>query len=538
MPIQSGDDLMQLGKLKFSIDSIENIYYLNNTKINGVSHDIISEIKSRMKPNETFIFNILHHELNENIISIEKDTSITKYGGISNYIFVIKKDELIVFDKYEEIDFNPELIASDYKGLTRSKELSYSLKSKVLSNLFSSTLKKIEGSKRVYIYATDFLSWLNLDVLIDSKNRKEKIEETEFIYLTNPIGFNSQFEQFNPKSISLFGASNFNTKLNYFSEKHKPIGIIGIRLNQVVFDLEKKSIIEEVTSGYPASISGIKVGDEIVSINGVKIDTINQFYKVNEMIRGDVNTELKLEVKRDNIFINFNIIRKDFYLEYQEKYEYLPGTEIEVSSIEKYLKTFNNVEVEKFVGSNSTEDNLRQQLKSEILHIATHSFVVDRESQIKKYDFTPINGVYAKNLYGNVFFENGLVFSGVNQFNLEAYNGKLNNGFLYSGEIENLDLRNVKLVVLSACESGIADESIFSTTGGIVNALGKAGAKSAIVSLWKVDDNVTKEFMLCFYKNLIYYKNTSIALRQTKLEIRKIHPEPYYWAPFVLYMLN
>jgi CHAT domain-containing protein len=131
-----------------------------------------------------------------------------------------------------------------------------------------------------------------------------------------------------------------------------------------------------------------------------------------------------------------------------------------------------------------------------------------------------------------------LAFSGDNYFNLDAYNGKLENGFLYSGEIENLNLNNVELVVLSACESGIANNAIFATTRGIINSLSKAGAKNAIVSLWKVDDNVTKEFMLCFYKNLFKNLEISKALREAKLEIKKIHPEPYFWAPFVLYQLN
>jgi CHAT domain-containing protein len=219
-------------------------------------------------------------------------------------------------------------------------------------------------------------------------------------------------------------------------------------------------------------------------------------------------------------------------------YNNLPGTLKEVNDIKAILSKQTNIIIKSFQGEFATEENLKNNLNTDILHIATHSFFINRELQINKYDLTPFNGVFTNSYYGNQYFDNGLVFSGVNNLRLECYNGSHDNGFLYAGEIENLNMSQVKLVVLSSCETGLANESLFQTTRGLINSLEKAGVQNAIVSLWKVDDKVTQEFMVQFYKNLFYETSISNALRKTKLDIKKLHPEPYYWAPFVLYQLN
>ncbi len=62
-----------------------------------------------------------------------------------------------------------------------------------------------------------------------------------------------------------------------------------------------------------------------------------------------------------------------------------------------------------------------------------------------------------------------------------------------------------------------------------------AGAKSVIMSLWSVSDEKTQELMTLFYTNWI--KNNMSkeeALYQAKIEMKKLYPEPYYWAGFVL----
>ena len=65
-----------------------------------------------------------------------------------------------------------------------------------------------------------------------------------------------------------------------------------------------------------------------------------------------------------------------------------------------------------------------------------------------------------------------------------------------------------------------------------------AGAKSAIVSLWPVDDCATSAIMKYFYKYLNLGERKDQALRNAKIEYRTSvdsdHNHPYYWAGFIV----
>lgn len=61
---------------------------------------------------------------------------------------------------------------------------------------------------------------------------------------------------------------------------------------------------------------------------------------------------------------------------------------------------------------------------------------------------------------------------------------------------------NLELVVLSACETGAGGSDLSYGVLGLPLAFHKAGAKKLIVSLKKVDDDLTQAFMIDFYRNL------------------------------------
>ena len=60
-----------------------------------------------------------------------------------------------------------------------------------------------------------------------------------------------------------------------------------------------------------------------------------------------------------------------------------------------------------------------------------------------------------------------------------------------------------------------------------------AGAESVVTSLWKVDDDATRDLMTRFYGSLREGTGRAEALRRAALEVRKTRAHPYYWAPFV-----
>jgi len=93
---------------------------------------------------------------------------------------------------------------------------------------------------------------------------------------------------------------------------------------------------------------------------------------------------------------------------------------------------------------------------------------------------------------------------------------------------------NSELIVLSACETGFnklvpGDELI-----GLSRSILYAGANSLILTLWPVNIDSTKEFMIEFYKNIESGKNKASALKEAQLKIKEKYNSPYYWAPFIL----
>lgn len=106
-------------------------------------------------------------------------------------------------------------------------------------------------------------------------------------------------------------------------------------------------------------------------------------------------------------------------------------------------------------------------------------------------------------------------------------------GILSSYEISKLDLHNVKLVVLSACESGLGD-NLYDGICGLQRAFKKAGTHSLLMSLWKIDDTSTAEFMPIFYNNIAEGQPLQESYRHTVTEMRARYQDPYFWASFVL----
>src|SRR6266513_505283 len=111
----------------------------------------------------------------------------------------------------------------------------------------------------------------------------------------------------------------------------------------------------------------------------------------------------------------------------------------------------------------------------------------------------------------NPLLRSGLLFAGANY----AWTGKplegIEDGILTAYEVSNMYLPNTKLVVLSACETALGDIEGSEGVYGLQRAFKIAGVKNLVMSLWKVPDQATSEFMQMFYENLFARQSVSDA---------------------------
>lgn len=102
-------------------------------------------------------------------------------------------------------------------------------------------------------------------------------------------------------------------------------------------------------------------------------------------------------------------------------------------------------------------------------------------------------------------------------------------------------VNSVDLLTLSACQTAAGDER---ATLGLAGVALQAGVKSALASLWSVDDESTSILIKEFYQNLHDGKSKAQALQQAQIalirnpnnisEIQEKYRKPYYWSPFTM----
>jgi len=105
-------------------------------------------------------------------------------------------------------------------------------------------------------------------------------------------------------------------------------------------------------------------------------------------------------------------------------------------------------------------------------------------------------------------------------------------GRLEVREIFRLDL-NARLVVLSACETGLGKLSKGDELVGLQRAFLYAGTPAVITTLWKVEDRATYELMREFHSQL-KGQGPAHALRQAQRTTMRDYPHPFFWAAFGL----
>ena len=250
----------------------------------------------------------------------------------------------------------------------------------------------------------------------------------------------------------------------------------------------------------------------------------------SEMIMAAVPYGGRAGSRRDTTWIAMNSVRAS-----RGAIEDLPGTLEETVAIADVLRR-NQVNVRLLQGSEANEESFKAMhgQSPSIIHIATHGFMLNTFDDLRTHQ-TFLESVYEDRRKISLMQLSGLLMAGA--YNVWNEGGTVpedvEDGVLTAAEIARLDLSNTRLMVLSACETGLS----MNTTAddfGLKRALKNAGVETLVMSLWEVPDDATSMLMTFFFNDLTQGVGTRRALQNAQNAVRRKYPQPSCWAGFVV----
>jgi CHAT domain-containing protein len=195
----------------------------------------------------------------------------------------------------------------------------------------------------------------------------------------------------------------------------------------------------------------------------------------------------------------------------------IPNTRDEVLEI---ASLFSGAKV--YLGADASEQNMvelanKGELSSyAVIHFATHGLVDHRRVDRSALLLAQLNLPGAANAVLH---------------DKRVYDGKVT-----AGEIVREWQLDADLVTLSACETALGRRAGGEGYVGLSSAFIQAGARRVVVSLWNVDDVVTRWLMREFYQRIAAGTSEAVALSEAKRVVATSasNPHPAYWAAFVL----
>jgi len=177
----------------------------------------------------------------------------------------------------------------------------------------------------------------------------------------------------------------------------------------------------------------------------------------------------------------------------------LPKAEDELKGIRKSLKA---LEFSEKLREQATEKEFRDLVKGkDLVHLSTHG------------DFPEQNAVDFHRI-------------------LLTATSK-HNGPVTAEELRRMDLNSARLVTLNICNGGLYRFGPGDEPYGLVPALFTAGAENVLGTLWPIEDDIGRRFIIDFYKNLLAC-GPAEALRQACIQFIQDQALLRHWAAFVL----
>lgn len=195
----------------------------------------------------------------------------------------------------------------------------------------------------------------------------------------------------------------------------------------------------------------------------------------------------------------------------------LPGTAVEVNDLRAAWQRWNGGEASTLeTGADATLARfLDEAPRSRVLHVATHAFLLDSSCGD-----------------GNPLLRSGFIFAGDGDTKKPS--------IITAQQIASMDLNGVDWAVLSACNTGNGALEDGEGVLGLERAFRVAGAHSVLMSLWSVDDDLTRQFMHELYlQRLGLHASTADAVWNAERKLLLARraagksTQPWYWAGFV-----
>lgn len=178
----------------------------------------------------------------------------------------------------------------------------------------------------------------------------------------------------------------------------------------------------------------------------------------------------------------------------------------------------------------------------DMLYINTHGFTHSRSTNPKLYSYTYKNNIVNVSDSEMSMTRAGLLLSGASMaYSPTEDRQGLEDGVVTAAEIAQLNLSNIKLVYLSACETGLGEitpEGVL----GLQRGFKRAGAQALITTLGVVNATTSLYFDSTFFTHLMYESNgkkkkeQSIhdAFTSSVKKLRDAYKKPTYWCVNVL----
>jgi CHAT domain-containing protein len=217
-------------------------------------------------------------------------------------------------------------------------------------------------------------------------------------------------------------------------------------------------------------------------------------------------------------------------------FDSLPATRDEVNRVARHWSAATGERATVYCGPSASEARFRAEAPGKcFLHLATHAFslaspVGELSPQVGRAFQTEIS-------VSDPLMLCGLFLAGGNRHGEDTAGDAVDDGILTAAEIAVLPLFGTRLVVLSACESGLGPIQLREGIYGLRRAFQLAGVRSIVSSLWPVPDEQTASMMEELYRfghePLFDRMRRAQIAEKERLESMGLATHPYAWGAFV-----